>query len=552
MSRRVVLLVCLVVTSTLGIPFGAPFVAPSEATMMATAPSQSPEIVAVYPNPVANEDAGEFVVVSFPRPTNLSTWSLSDGGETATLPSVTISGTVAFSTAPNRTENLTEFRTFPLRNISLANAGETVTLRKRMSDDSTDESSPGNDSVVDSATYTDAPESELWRPYSSSWVPLGATDRPIARTNASTARVFVLPDSPAVPIETLQSAENRILLAGYSFASERVADELVSAANRGVTVRLVVDDAPVGGITRQQAITLDRLIDRGIQVEVIGGDRARYAFHHPKYAVADDRGIVLTENWKPSGVGGHASRGWGAVVRGEPARELAEIYHDDTSWHDTVSWSQFRKGKSFTPDPPANKSYPTQFEPKEVPVESVTVLTAPDNAEEGVISLLQSANRSIAVQQMAISEPKQPFVQATLAAARRGVEVRVLLSSTWYVEDDNGKIVDWLNERAEKEGLPLEAKLAEPRGYEKIHAKGVIVDERHVVVGSLNWNNHSARENREVALVLHGKQAGTYYTNVFDADWGETDDRFPIGLGVVTAVGLAGAVWLAKREVTFA
>ncbi|GAA0199021.1 phospholipase D-like domain-containing protein [Halobacterium noricense] len=536
---------CLVAASTLC----PSFVAPSKAEI---APNQSPEIVSVYPNPVANEDAGEFVVISFPRPTNLSTWTLSDDEETATLPNATVSGTVAFSTAPNRTESLTDFRTLPLRNVSLANEGETVTLRKRATRIRTTDRSMGDGSVVDSTTYANAPESELWRPDSSSWVPLGATDRSIVHTGATTARVFVLPDNPTVPIETLRSADDRILLAGYSFASERVADELVAAANRGVAVRLLVDDAPVGGVTRQQAVTLDRLADRGIEVEVIGGARARYAFHHPKYAVVDDRGIVLTENWKPSGVGGHASRGWGAVVRGEPATELVDIFDADTAWHDTISWSQFRKGKSFTSDPPADESYPTRFEPKTVPVESVSVLTAPDNAEEGVISLLQSANRSISVQQMAISEPQQPFVQAALAAARRGVEVRVLLSSAWYVEGGNGRIVNWLNKRADDEELPLEAKLAEPNGYEKIHAKGVIVDQRHVVVGSLNWNNNSARENREAALVLHGEQVGTYYTTVFDADWGDTDDRFPIGVGVVTALGLTGAVWLAKREVKFA
>lgn len=179
------------------------------------------------------------------------------------------------------------------------------------------------------------------------------------------------------------------------------------------------------------------------------------------------------------------------------------------------------------------------------------MLTAPDNAEESVISLLRSANRSIAIQQMAIGGRQQPFVRVTLAAAHRGVEVRVLLSSAWYTREDNRRVVRWLNERVDAEGLPLEAELAEPNGYEKIHAKGRIVDERHVVVGNLNWNNHSVRENREVAVVLHGKQAGNYYTDVFEADWGKSDDRFPVGLGVVVAVGIAGEVWLAKKEVRF-
>ncbi|WP_394294988.1 phospholipase D-like domain-containing protein [Haladaptatus paucihalophilus] len=361
----------------------------------------------------------------------------------------------------------------------------------------------------------------------------------------------MLPDDPEVPAHVLRNASHRILLAGYSFTSRRIADVLIAAADRGVDVHVVVDDAPVGGLSTREATVLDDLAAHGVTVEVIGGKLGRYDFHHAKYAVADDEAVVLTENWKPAGVGGHASRGWGVVVGRDAATDLREVFVADTSWNDTVSWSKFRAGRSFTPASPANGSYPTRFRPKRVPVDSVSVLVAPDNAESGVLSLLRSANESICVQQMTAGGIGQPFVRATLAAARRGVEVKILLSSAWYVRDDNRRVADWLNERADDEGLPLHVKLADPDGYEKIHAKGVVVDGRHVVVGSLNWNNHSARENREVAVVLHGDAAGAYYGRVFTADWGDGEKTFPVGLAAFVVVGVAGAVWIAKREVRF-
>lgn len=250
-------------------------------------------------------------------------------------------------------------------------------------------------------------------------------------------------------------------------------------------------------------------------------------------------------------MGGHSSRGWGVVVRGKTANDLGDVFDADISWNDTVSWERFREGRSFTATTAANESYPTRFPPKRVTIRSVSVLAAPDNAETGVLSLLRSANDSIYVQQMTAGGIDQPFVRATLAAARRGVEVRILLGSAWYVRDGNERVVDWLNERADAEGLALRAKVAKPDGYGKIHAKGVVVDERHVVVGSLNWNNHSARENREVAVVLHGKSAGRYYSHVFDADWGATRRSFPVGLAVFVGFGVAGAMWIVKREVRF-
>ncbi|WP_458187199.1 hypothetical protein [Haladaptatus sp. NG-WS-4] len=212
---------------------------------VSSATALSTEIVAAYPNPVAHEDAGEFVVVSFPDRTNLSNWTLSDGERAVELPDETVSGRVAFSTAPNLTRNLTSHRTLPVRGLSLANSGETVSLRRNGSDGR-------HPKTVDSITYVDAPSGELWRPDSRTWQPLGATDHPIVDSSAASARVFVLPDNPNVPIETLQSASDRILLAGYSFSSQRVARTLVAAQNRVVTVRVLVDDAPVGGLSRRK------------------------------------------------------------------------------------------------------------------------------------------------------------------------------------------------------------------------------------------------------------------------------------------------------------
>ncbi len=172
-------------------------------------------------------DAGEFVVVSFPERTNLSTWTLSDEQSTSDLSNRTVSGRVAFSTAPNRTENLTTFRVLPLENLSLANSGETVTLRRTAPDGSATR-------TMDSVTYVDAPNAECWRPTTKTWRPLGATNFSITRSDATTARVFVLPDDPGVPVETLRSAEHRILLAGYSFTSRRVTNVLIAAERRGV------------------------------------------------------------------------------------------------------------------------------------------------------------------------------------------------------------------------------------------------------------------------------------------------------------------------------
>jgi phosphatidylserine/phosphatidylglycerophosphate/cardiolipin synthase-like enzyme len=188
--------------------------------------------------------------------------------------------------------------------------------------------------------------------------------------------------------------------------------------------------------------------------------------------------------------------------------------------------------------------------PETVAVNRTRLLVAPDNAGGAVVAALDGADDSIDVLQMSIDGPDQRFLRATVRAARRGVVVRVLLSSAWYVEEENRRLVEHLRDTAEREDLPLAVKLAEPAGdFEKVHAKGVVIDGDEVLLGSLNWNGESIEQNREVVLSLEGAAVGEYYRDAFDADWeGRGGERsLPVGIVAGVAGCLLLAVLVARR-----
>nr|WP_264475172.1 phospholipase D-like domain-containing protein [Salinirubrum litoreum] len=526
----------------------------------ATRDTASPRIVAVYPNPVTDEDRGEFVVVDTAGAANLT---LSDGESSVSVSAPNRSATASVSTPSNTTlvavssdpevaRNRTEYPVVA-GGLALSNAGETLTL------------SHGN-VTLDTISYPDAPEGERWLTSAASgesdrqqtepghWRPFGYEPRGVHTYGETNATAFVLPDAAGVPVETLRGAEDRILLAGYTLSSERVADALLAAHDRGVEVEVLVDDAPVGGIGGREAAVLDRLSSAGISVEVIGTDPARFDFHHPKYAVVDDAALVTSENWKPAGTGGNGSRGWGVRVDSSAvAADLAGLFRNDSAGRDTTDWQTERAGEVYESENATTGEYPTRFQPTGYRVERVRVLTAPGNAESAVVGIVDSAEESVEVIQPAIGGRHQPFLRATVRAAGRGVEVRILLSSVWYSEEENERLVSWLNRIAEERGLSLTARLADPGGrYEKIHTKGLIVDDETVVVGSLNWNNNSARENREVAVALDDPETARYYRRTFDADWqGGGSDRLPVGLVAAVALAVVIALLVARREVEF-
>lgn len=461
-------------------------------------------LVGVYPNPATEGDAGEYVLLEAEGETSLGAYAITDGEDTISLPDTTVDGRVAITDDERVAAGLANETTIVVpEGLALSNSGETVTLLR--------EGTP-----VSRLSYERAPTAELWN--GDTWTPLGATNVPVATASNVSTTAFALPDSPAVPLQGIENADSRILLAGYTLTDESVVNALLAADRRGVTVRVVVDGSPVGGTSNAQIAALDHLREADIDVTAIGGPRARYNFHHAKYAVVDGSVLITSENWKPAGVGGHASRGWGVVLRDEGlAEHLQSVFVQDETGVGGQSWDAI--DPEGQPSDPSDGDYPTRFEPHRTTADSASVIVAPDNAESELVGLLQNATDSIRVQQVSV-DPDGPLLQESIAAARRGVHVRLLLGGAWYVEEGNRELAENLTTMADEEEIPLDVRVVEPRSrYDHLHVKGVVVDEERTVLGSLNWNRNALRENREVAVVVSDPSLAAYYTRLFEADW---------------------------------
>ncbi|WP_424013410.1 phospholipase D-like domain-containing protein [Halorubrum xinjiangense] len=518
------------------------------------AADREPRIVGLYPNPTTAENRGEYLVVSLPERGN---WSLSDGYYDARIPA-NASGTVTLSTEPNRTASIlagdsgTAAAVADRRQIRrltdyfpLSASGDRIELRR-------------NGTAVDVVAYDRAREGYRWRASWGEWRPRGYEPRSPESTADAAVTPFVLPDSPGVPVEPLRAADERLFVAGYTLTSERVVEALVAAADRGVTVRVLLEGSPVGGFSARSAALIDRLTAAGVEVRILDGEVERFRFHHPKYAVADDRAVVLTENWKPSGTGGRSNRGWGVVVENgsaeaagvdgdkTPADDLAALFRADFEARDARSWRAFRKDTEFHDGGRANGSYPTRFDaPAEPAAANVTVLTAPGNAADRIVARIDAADERVLAVVPRVGGPNDRIVRALRRAADRGVDVHLLLSDAWYDREANRNLSKRLA------GEPIAVDLAEPRGrFGKVHAKGLVVDDT-AVVGSLNWNPSAETNNREVLLAVENESVADFYARAYAADWRGGGIQLPIAFVGGFGVALAGAGAVARREIAF-
>ena len=347
-----------------------------------------------------------------------------------------------------------------------------------------------------------------------------------------TITAFVSPDSSlAVFSRVVASAQHQVLVNVYELSSAPITDSLIDAEKRGVDVEVLLEGGPVGGISPEEKAAIWRLNQSGIPVYEMAapdGGHAPYRYDHAKYVVIDDRAVFVTsENFGHSGfpaTGEVGNRGWGVYLEDHNlAAYFKDIFRTDTG------------GPAIVPvygcEGPAEVytvvSYPALFAPETFAGARVTPVIAPDTSS-AITGLLESAQESIEIEQAYITNESKtglnPYLATAINASRRGVHVRVLLDSYWFnTEDeaDNDELVALINRIAATEHLPLEARCAdlEASGFEKIHNKGVVVDDRAVLVSSINWNTNSPNFNREAGVIVEHPDVARYFRTVFDADW---------------------------------
>lgn len=380
-------------------------------------------------------------------------------------------------------------------------------------------------------------------------------------------QVVVAPDASFDALsQSLWSAQNSILYEGFTFESPPLATILADRALAGVSVRLLLEGAPPGGISDQQRWCVERVSKSGGQVHYMVADSAagiqdRYVNQHAKLWLLDDRtAIVSSENPSPDSfpndekVDGTLGRRGVYLATNAPAvvHRIGEIMRADldTAFLDILLYDPAHPTLGAPPPdfvPVFDSGGIRYAAPFARPLERAgrfrfEVCQAPEHSlrsSDCLLGLLGRAGAGDTVLVEQLQEPPywgpgngtvendpNPRVEAYIAAARRGATVRVLLDA--YFDDlssarSNLRTQEYLMAVARSEGLDLEVRRANPAGL-GLHNKMVLAEiagHGSVFVGSLNGGEASAKVNREVSLLVESDDAFRYLADVFGRDWGE-------------------------------
>jgi len=369
---------------------------------------------------------------------------------------------------------------------------------------------------------------------------IGQSDFPIANIRfTGEITTFVSPDCSFETIcNELRKANESIYLNIYEFTNPFLCNELVAALKRNVSVYIFLEASPVGGIDNKEKFILNRIESHGGKIRLMVNNNendiyARYTFDHGKYLVIDNKTVIAEScNWAKTGVPidpTFGNREWGIVVRNnDVAKYFLEVFLDDWNPQRCDSYSfddmDFSVPPDFYMDETIYKgSYEPQFESKTFNGSfSAKPVFSPDISEKAICDMIESANESIYIEQLYIykdwDDRINPFAEQLVNKSEQGIDVKVILDYNPDYEDTNEKC-NKTKQYFEEHGIEVKFVFTNWSYFTNVHNKGMIVDNRSVLISSINWNENSVTRNREAGIIIENKEVAQYYANVFFYDW---------------------------------
>ena len=328
------------------------------------------------------------------------------------------------------------------------------------------------DDTANPPTVTPAPENNV----SGDWYQLYFTQP--ERTAQQTDNSGGIPDKV---IASFNDAQDSIDLAIYEFDWMPLADALLAAAERGVTVRVVTDS---DSHDEEGIVAL-----REAEIPIVEDERG--AIMHDKFAVIDGAAVWTgSMNFTRN----DAYRNNNSFMLIQSSR-LAQNY--------TREFEEMFLREEFGPTSTADTPNPT------VTINGTQIENyfSPDDGVAAQIEAeLEAAQDSIYF--MAFSFTRQDFAQTLLARADAGVTVQGVFETRQIAA---GGDQAWL--LLTRGGLKDNV-LQDGNQY-NLHSKVFIIDEAVVVMGSYNFSNNAEDSNDENVLIIHNADiAAAYY-----AEW---------------------------------
>jgi cardiolipin synthase len=309
----------------------------------------------------------------------------------------------------------------------------------------------------------------------------------------------------------IREAKATVHFESYIFKDDKagkiMSEALMDAARRGIEVRVLVD----GTGSKFAGPLLARMRQAGVDARVFHPIRLWSLYKiarrtHRKILVVDGivsftGGFCVADQWLGDARNPKEWRDMMVKATGPVSAQMQAIFSE--GW--TYTTGEILAGdKFYPPNPPAG----------EVMAQAIKVSRGDSSSLAAMLYFvaIQSARESIHIQN-AYFVPSRQIREALMQAARRGVDVRIMVPGRHMDQP----IVRMASRRHYGELLTAGVRIFE---YSRtmMHNKDAVIDGIFSTIGSINFDSRSTRENAEASLAFYDREFGARLEAVFAED----------------------------------
>lgn len=292
-------------------------------------------------------------------------------------------------------------------------------------------------------------------------------------------------------LSQINNSKTSIDIALYGFDNiEKFTSAIKSAKDRGVKLRVVYDISNKSYYPETEYLL--RLADKK------SGDGTKSLMHN-KFIIIDNKTLITgSMNFSSTGFSGFNGNSL-LVIHSE---DLAKMYKEEFEQMLSGKFSQ-NKSKISTKRINLNNTYITPaFSPKN---QAITT---------NILPLINNAKSYIYMPVFVLTHTK--LANALIDAKNRGVDVKIIVDATGV--SSTASKVKLLRDNK----IPL--KVENYAG--KIHSKSIIIDDKYVITGSMNFSNSGEYKNDENMLIIEDEKLANFYKGYFEYIWTKIPNKY--------------------------
>lgn len=279
----------------------------------------------------------------------------------------------------------------------------------------------------------------------------------------------------------------------------KVAEALENAKLRGVKIRVIYDKR-TGDKFYPETDEFVNSLENKRSDEIENSKNLTSMLMHNKFIISDNQTLLTgSMNFSATGLSGFNANNV-AIINSEP---LAHYYTEEFErMFDGKFHTLKEKSSSDNTFAVGNSKLEVYFSPQDKTIENA------------LVPLINNAQKYIYMPVFVITHKK--MTEALLNAKKRGVDVKIILDATSVRANHSVHAI------LRNSGIPLKTE-----NYAgKIHNKSMIIDDKYVVTGSMNFSNSGENKNDENCIVITNPELAKFYKGWFEFLWKKIPDKY--------------------------